>query len=513
MSFDGFFISKIIEETREILIDGRVEKIVFDDENAFFFSIHKQKNKYNLLFDLSPSSCSFYLTDKESENYSSQFLQTLKKHLAGSILKDITQYKSDRVITFTFETNDYIDGKVNKNLIFEAMGKHANLFLVIDGVIIDCHKKMFNENGRTLLPKADFVYFPSVKEDFKVIDYSSIHSPKDLVDKYLGVSPILSNYLFDKKIQVQDIIIKPTLNNETKKFYCADIFESNDKTHFDSLFQLLDRKTKKLDSTFKKESEFVKRNLEKHYKKRELLLLKKDDSFADLKYKNLGDLVYSSGLNLNESLSEVNGIKLDSSKTLNQNAQVFYKKYQKAKRSIIHIDEQIETNDELIEVLEICKDELEFSSFDSIESLQKVLTKYGYKSSSTKTKAKKNIDPTITKISFENSTIFIGRNSVQNEFLIHKLAKKDDYWFHVKDGSGSHVVVETNVLDENIIRLASQIAAYYSRLRYSSSIAVDYTQIKHLRKIPKKPLYSVTYSNHKTIFIDIDEQELLKQIS
>ena len=96
--------------------------------------------------------------------------------------------------------------------------------------------------------------------------------------------------------------------------------------------------------------------------------------------------------------------------------------------------------------------------------------------------------------------------------MTHKLAKKDDYWFHVKDFPGAHLIVDTDQLNENIIRKASMLAAYFSSMKYSSSIAVDYTQIKNIKKISGKPGYHVNYKNYKTMFIDIDENKVLSYL-
>ena len=84
-----------------------------------------------------------------------------------------------------------------------------------------------------------------------------------------------------------------------------------------------------------------------------------------------------------------------------------------------------------------------------------------------------------------NIQIVVGKNNIQNNFITHKLAKKDFLWFHVQKQSGSHVVVMTNEeLKEPTIRTAANLAAYYSKSKDSSSVPVDYTKIKYVKKIP-----------------------------
>ena len=149
----------------------------------------------------------------------------------------------------------------------------------------------------------------------------------------------------------------------------------------------------------------------------------------------------------------------------------------------------------------------------SIKDFETELVPFGYKMVKAKQNHKKQIQkPNIIIINDGDIHYYIGKNSLQNEYVTHKLAKKDDYWFHVKDFPGAHLIVDTDQLNENIIRKASMLAAYFSSMKYSSSIAVDYTQIKNIKKISGKPGYHVNYKNYKTMFIDIDENKVLSYL-
>ena len=122
-----------------------------------------------------------------------------------------------------------------------------------------------------------------------------------------------------------------------------------------------------------------------------------------------------------------------------------------------------------------------------------------------KNKTKKVI---LSKIQLDNTYILIGKNNIQNEYLIHKVARKNDLWFHVKDAPGAHVVLFVPDNDEDYtpteaeIRLASNVAAYFSKYSKSSSVPVNYTKIKNLKKIPQHQGYNVIYTNNKTIIND-----------
>nr|WIF88788.1 NFACT family protein [Acholeplasma laidlawii] len=146
-------------------------------------------------------------------------MNQLKKYLEGGILKNITQYQSDRVIEFNFTVYDFIYGPVERKLIFEAMGRHANLYLIEQGKIIDLYKKMFVLEGRHLIPNATFGYFLSDKLDAKDYVFDPLSTPKDITNKYLGISQRLANYLQLTGKHPFEIEVEPTLSMENNKSY------------------------------------------------------------------------------------------------------------------------------------------------------------------------------------------------------------------------------------------------------------------------------------------------------
>ena len=118
----------------------------------------------------------------------------------------------------------------------------------------------------------------------------------------------------------------------------------------------------------------------------------------------------------------------------------------------------------------------------------------------------------------DDITILVGKNNTQNDYLTHKLASSNDYWFHAKDIPGSHVIVRIPNNDpeyemsEKLIRTAANLAAYYSKGQTSGSVPVDYTKIRNLKKVPGTKGSFVTLTSHKTIYIDPD-MDLIKEIT
>ncbi|MCD4826872.1 MAG: NFACT family protein [Acholeplasmataceae bacterium] len=516
MIIDGVFIKHLVNELNTNLEKSRLEKIFLSTEKVFVMQFYHKGRKQKCVIDLDPSSFSSYISNKDlSSTTTSQFLLTLKKQLEGGILESITQHQTDRVMIFDFTVFDFIDGPILKRLIFEAMGKHANLLLVKDSVLIDSYKKMFFESGRQLIPGANFEFFPSNKKTFDVIDYSTLDSPKMMTSMYMGISLKLAKHIFSDQLQISDLKVIPTKDLETQNGYFMDIFLKNHKKKvYPTLSELLDDHTIE-DKQFKQKYEiFIEKYLKKLVRKKEQLTLSLIHSKELLLSKDKADYIYQSGLDLHSKAKDIEvygmHIILDEHLTLNENAQYFYKLYHKAKRGLTHIEQQLKQNNLLIDLFNNYKTYIDISAKIDINDLEQELIAYGYKSNiqMKNTNKKQKSIPNFLSITDDQATYLVGKNNIQNEYVTHVMAKPEDYFFHVKDAPGSHVIVKTKNLNEHVLRKACMLAAHYSSLKLSSSIPVDYTLVKNLKKIPRVPGYKVIIKNQKTMYIDIDQEKV-----
>src|SRR5690606_7130373 len=130
--------------------------------------------------------------------------------LTGGILKEITQFSSDRVLIFKFTVYDFILGPIEKTLIFEAMGRHSNLILLEDNKIIDLYKRMFVLDGRHMVPNATYEFFKTEKFDASTYEFNPLLTPKEISEKYLGISLRLAKYLAEHPVKPYAINIEPT---------------------------------------------------------------------------------------------------------------------------------------------------------------------------------------------------------------------------------------------------------------------------------------------------------------
>ncbi|WP_151734766.1 Rqc2 family fibronectin-binding protein [Paenibacillus tengchongensis] len=205
-------------------------------------------------------------------------------------------------------------------------------------------------------------------------------------------------------------------------------------------------------------------------------------------------------------------IPLDPLISPSDNAQRYFKKYNKYKNSLLVIDEQLVKTREEIVYLETLLQQLADASLNDIEEIREELVSQGYlrdRSKKGAKKKKKNARPTLQVFtSSEGIDIYVGKNNLQNEYLTNRLAAPGDTWLHTKDIPGSHVVIRSESYGEATLEEAAQLAAYFSQAKQSSSVPVDSTLIRHVRKPSGAKPGFVIYDHQKTLFVTPDEERI-----
>lgn len=201
-------------------------------------------------------------------------------------------------------------------------------------------------------------------------------------------------------------------------------------------------------------------------------------------------------------------IPLDPLLSPSDNAQRYFKKYNKYKNSLIVINEQLKKTHEEIVYMESLLQQLAHASLNDIEEIRDELVSQGYLRDRSKKgkKKKKSTKPTIQVFtSSEGIDIYVGKNNLQNEYVTNRLASPNDTWLHTKDIPGSHVVIRSEQFGDATLEEAAQLAAYFSQAKQSSSVPVDCTLIRHVRKPSGAKPGFVIYDHQKTLFVTPDE--------
>lgn len=307
-------------------------------------------------------------------------------------------------------------------------------------------------------------------------------------------------YSFDLSGLGFEKILCKSMSNAIENFYESN--KSNDR-----LRQIKNNLLRKINSQIKlvnKKIEILNKNLSKE-KNMDSIRMKGDLLAANVNKLNKGykEIILKDFYNNNKDIK----ISLDSRKNPWENVDSYYKRYKKIKNSIDFAKDDLPKQNDLLEYLNQVSDFVERSeSISDLDEIKEELieNKIIKNTSRNKKKTKSKSKPMQFK-TVDNSNIYVGKNSRQNDYITLKLANKNDYFFHVRNAPGSHVILKTNLLNENDIKIASYLAATNSSQAKSNKVDVDYTEKKNVNKAKGAKLGMVYYENFKTVTVNMDE--------
>lgn len=520
--FDGVFTHYLIKELK-ILENVRINKVNGIAANEFFFTL-SSRNK--LLISLNSNSMHLRLTSMDLINspIKNSFFQSLKKYLESSIINKISQYKNERIIIFEISHFDELGYIIPVRLIFEMFGRNSNVILVdINNQIIDCYRYLFDNenpsnNNRIILPKGIYI-FPSSDKINPFDDNNTLDCNLNI---YQGISNLLYEQLVnDSSLNRINGPINPTIIKSTKKYhyYCFDLpYIDGERLTFSSLSEMLEYyyTNIKNEVSLNTEQIYVDNYINKEIGKIKEKIRKQNEelkkAYDHLVYQEIGNLL-ASNLHLVKKgdkniivddfyhQNEKKEIILDPLLSPKRNLENIFNKYQKAKRAIDQITNQIEISKNDLKYYECLLNQLSIAKANDIVEILKELN---LKQNCTKNKVKKQ-KPNITIYKTKNDDIiYVGKNNTQNNYITHTLASSNDYFFHVQAVPGSHVIVKTKHLSDELKNLAATIAAYYSTNRNNTNVCVDYTPVKNIKKVPGMKGSFVIYTTYQSIFVKPD---------
>ena len=473
ITFDIDTLEAFLCEQRNFFLGARINKIQQPTRREFVFTLRNNSETRQLYVNINPQ---FYHVCFMSKDNSSKrvieipqkppmFCMLLRKYLENSRIAKVNQPDGERILEFYIETYNEVGEQIYLCLAFEFMGKHSNVILYNydTNLIIGCAHNVGAEKSRE-------------REIFGGLPY--IYPPKQLKFEKKWNSLVESK---PEGISVNDFI---------DDYYSTHIANDKFRVLKSNYRSIISQKLKKVSKSLK----------QMEYKLQ-------SDSDSD-KYRLWGDLIMANLYQLKDFTSIVSvydyenekqiELKLDETKSLKDNATQFYKLYNKAKTARNKLTE-------LIDESKVKKEYLEqvLYSIDSANVIDDLFEISAEVIENSEKKESKNKVSEIMMIQTEDgSRIYIGKNNKQNDYIISKLASDEDLWFHVHNCAGSHILLKSqNITDELILKCA-KLAKEYSSVKDSSKIGVIYTRRKYLRKPPASALGYVTYKNEKEIVLD-----------
>ena len=545
MSFDGFFLHHMVEELRTELLNGRIQKINQPFEQELVLQIRSNRKSHRLLLSAHPVFGRIQLTEATFENPAqpSTFIMVLRKYLQGAVIESIEQIENDRIVEITVSNKNEIGDHIQATLIIEIMGKHSNILLVDKSShkILEVIKHIgFSQNSyRTLLPGATYIAPPStealnpftIKDEklFEILQTQEL-TAKNLQNLFQGLgrdtaTELERQLLNDKLATFRNFFGQETNPCLTDKFFSCVPFSSKTAENFDSLSQLLDiyyKDKAERDRVKQQASELIRRvenELQKNRQKlkkqeKELLATENAEEFRQKgellttflhQVPNDQDQVILENYYTNQPIT----IALDKALTPNQNAQKYFKRYQKLKEAVKYLTELIEETKATILYLESVETVLNQAGLDEIAEIREELIQTGFIRRRQREKIQKRQKPEQYLASDGKTIIYVGRNNLQNEELTFKMARKEELWFHAKDIPGSHVVISGNLNPTDEVKTdAAELAAYFSKGRLSNLVQVDMIEVKKLNKPTGGKPGFVTYTGQKTLRVTPDPEKI-----
>ena len=545
MSFDGFFLHHMVEELRRELVNGRIQKINQPFEQELVLQIRSNRQSHRLLLSAHPVFGRIQLTQTTFENPAqpSTFIMVLRKYLQGALIESIEQVENDRIVEISVSNKNEIGDHIQATLIIEIMGKHSNILLVDKSShkILEVIKHVgFSQNSyRTLLPGSTYIAPPSTEslnpftiKDEKLFEILQTQetTAKNLQILFQGLGRDTANELERILVSEKLSAFRNFFNQETKPCLTETSFSpvpfANQMGEpFTSLSDLLDTYYKdkaERDRVKQQASELIRRvenELQKNrhkLKKQEKELLATDNA-EEFRQKgellttflhqvpNDQDQVILDNYYTNQPIT----IALDKALTPNQNAQRYFKRYQKLKEAVKYLTDLIEETKATILYLESVETVLNQAGLEEIAEIREELIQTGFIRRRQREKIQKRKKPEQYLASDGKTIIYVGRNNLQNEELTFKMARKEELWFHAKDIPGSHVVISGNLDPSDEVKTdAAELAAYFSQGRLSNLVQVDMIEVKKLNKPTGGKPGFVTYTGQKTLRVTPDPEKI-----
>lgn len=487
MALDTATVSALTEELSARLTDGRIEKIQQPEKDLLLLTIRAEGENRKLLIRAAGPNARIHLTEQSFENpkEAPMFCMLLRKYLTGARIRSVEQPNGDRLIAFRLESRNELGDSAELGLITELMGRAANVVLVgADGRILDCLRRIpLSEHGtRALLPGLRYE-LPPIPEGFDqknpAGDEKETRALKTPNTECRSISELL-----DSRYGAME-------RQELQRRRAQELVKSVRRTR--------DRQQRKLAA----QAEELRRTERLEDIRRQAELLQ-----ANLYRVRRGDRVLECENYYEEDLPLVT-IPLDPTRTPQENLNARFREYRKLKGAKEHLTQLITDGEKQLEYLNSVLDELSRAgSTRELDEIRSELETTGWlKAQRSRNPKKRSAAKTMAPMRFESPDgmeILVGRNNLQNDELTTRQARRTDYWFHVQQLHGSHVILCCEGLEPSpeSIRAAAELAAYYSQARDSGRTAVDYTMVLNVKKPSGSLPGKVIYRNYRTMIVD-----------
>ena len=571
MPFDGFTLGLVARELDGALTGGRVNRIIQPERDEIIMTIRNGGANHQLLLSATANCARAHLTTTRKNNplEPPALCMLMRKHLTGGRVVGVRALECDRILEIEIEHFDELGDKSRKRIVCEFMGKHSNIiFIGADNRIIDSARRVNEQisSVREVLPGLRYEMPPAhgklpydrVTPEALRSAMSGMNGPlhRLIAQCVSGMSAQMARELAYRATGSEDAhtdeidlaaacasvsaslsdipsqIAPAILYGDDGAPVDAVAFEYRSRAalraeRYPSISEALDTfyRSRDMSERLKQKSAALHRALKKNIERCERKLALQQEALLGSQrmeeYRLKGELLtanlhlarkgetsvdvpdyYSEGMPLVR-------VELDPRLSPGQNAQRYFKLYQKARNAQTLAAEQIEKTSAELDYLEGQLDNLEKCQAEAeLFELRAELERFGYVKANRNRRQMKQLPPSqpMRFTAPSGRVILVGKNNLQNDKLTGT-AQPNEVWLHAKDMPGSHVIIVGENPDDETLLFAARLAALYSKGRTSSRVPVDYT----LRRFVKKPGGAkpgfVIYTNQHTLYVQPAEEQ------
>lgn len=572
MPMDGLTVGFTARELKNELTGGRVDRITQPERDTVILLIRADNQNKKLLLCASPNNARCHLTESSFPNplEPPALCMLLRKQLMGGRVTDIRQIGGDRVVYFDFDTVNELGDHVLRRLILEIMGRHSNLMLLDEnGRILEAARHVNGEMSRVrqILPGLTYEE-PPAQDKLGPADWTperlaeriaregDVPFHRALANSVCGLSNPAARELafrvlrpgeerpdslpetcarladFLKRLpEMTSPVVTADENGNPEEVFAFPYLsaELSRQRSYPTVSRALEAYFGSRDARdrLNQKSASMVRLLKGQVERCEKKLALQEEELAGAarmeEYRIMGEIINANLYRLKKGMTEVTlpnwydpdgremTIPMDIRLTPSQNAQRYFKKYQKARSARETAAEQKEKTLRELDYLEgMLLDVGKCVGESELEEIRQDLIRAGYMKKISNRRQQRALPPSkpYLYISEDGIEIAVGKNAVQNDRLTQG-ARPGEIWLHAKDMPGSHVIIRSEgSVPETTLRRAAQLAAWYSKGQRSSSVPVDYTQKRYVKKPSGAAPGKVIYTNQKTVYMTVEESDV-----
>ncbi len=543
INIDSLTLKLFAQENAGYFEDARIQKIQQPTRRDLIIQLHSAGETKKLYININPAI--YHICFLSSENLIRRhitmpkqppmFCMLLRKYMVGSRIVKINVPEDERIFEIYFETYSEIGEIIPLCLAVELMGKHSNVILYNydTNIILGCMHNIGSEKSRMreMSGGLPYVYPPKNKRENLLETNPQVIQARLNIDKNCLAKSFSSYFQYISQALMQEIIksnnveenliqavksrslnpsvsedfndfslfsfvkenriFKATINEMLDDYYTYYVEKSIISNLKQSLLNFTNKELKKNQNTLDKQNLQTAKLEKAQYQRRK----------ADIIMANLYQLKQGvAKVTLNDfETGETVEIDMDEALTPIENANRYYKLYNKAKKAFEIASEMQKNTEEKIKYLENILFQIESSQ--NYETLIEIEEELNPKTQ----KEKKKDTSVIEEIKINGFRVFIGRNNKQNDYIFSKISSPEDIWFHALNSPGAHILVkldEKKEIDDNTLLQVAKLAKKYSKQANAIKASIIYTKRKYLKRPPNTPAGYVTYKNEQEIVID-----------